>query len=243
MSVLTPNFYLLAPFLLGLAGSLHCAAMCGPLSLLVPVTGPKPSQRITSRLIYNAGRLFTYAIMGVLFGTFGKAFAIIGLQRWLSITAGAIILVALAFKAFPFRSSIRSAGDDRAASSFFSIKARFSTLLKKRTLLSIGTLGALNGLLPCGLVYVACAAAAATATPITGAIYMLIFGLGTIPMLLTIALGGGSLRLNPFKVKRLIPIVAVIAGVLLIVRGLALGIPYLSPAPSGHCPACVAKAW
>jgi sulfite exporter TauE/SafE len=208
--------------------------MCGPLALLVPVTGPTTSQRITSRLTYNLGRLFTYAILGALFGTFGKTLALIGLQRWLSIIAGTIILIALAFSIFDFRF--------RKFSIFyfpFSIKAKFSNLLRKRTLISIASLGALNGLLPCGLVYIAATAAAATANPINGAVYMLIFGAGTIPMLLAIAFGGTSLNLNPIKVRRLIPTVAAVAGVLLIVRGLALGIPYLSPSITGHCPACL----
>lgn len=224
-------------FVLGLAGSLHCAAMCGPLSLLVPVTGPTMSQRLVSRLVYNGGRLFTYVILGGLFGIFGRAFAVAGLQRWLSITAGALILLALAFSIFDFRLFL---GFNRIVAV---VKSRFSQLLRNRTLFSITSLGALNGLLPCGLVYVACAAAGATAGALSGAIYMLVFGLGTVPMLVTIALGPGSFRLNPFGVKRLIPIIAAIAGILLIVRGLGLGIPYLSPSATGHCPACLhAKA-
>jgi sulfite exporter TauE/SafE len=221
-------------FILGLAGSLHCAAMCGPLTLLVPVTGPRMSQKISSRLLYNAGRLFTYAILGALFGAFGRAFAIVGLQRWISVIAGVVVLLGLGFSTFHVP---MSAGLNRIVTA---VKSRFSVLLRKRTLPSIASLGALNGLLPCGLVYIAATASAATANSIAGALYMVVFGLGTVPMLLMIGLGGGSVRLSPLKVKRLMPIVAAVAGVLLIVRGLGLGIPYVSPAPSGHCPACVA---
>lgn len=209
--------------------------MCGPLSLLVPVTGPAPSQRIVSRLTYNAGRLITYAILGALFGAFGRAFAIVGLQRWLSIAAGTLILVGLFFSMGAFAAAPLTKG-------VAWVKSRFGLLLKNRSLTAIASLGALNGLLPCGLVYIAATAAAATATPVGGALYMLAFGLGTVPMLLVIAFGTGSLRVNPVRVKRLLPAVAAVAGLLLIVRGLGLGIPYFSPAPSGRCPACVAKA-
>jgi uncharacterized protein len=233
------NLELTSAFLLGVAGSLHCAAMCGPLSVLVPVTGPTISQRIASRLTYNVGRLVTYIVLGILFGLFGKAFVIVGLQRWLSIAAGVIILSAFVTSMFNVQHSMFNT---RVLSFPLLIKSKFSKLLKKRTLLSIATLGALNGLLPCGLVYVACAAAATTASPLNGATYMLSFGLGTVPMLLTIALAGSSFRLNSFKLQRLIPIVAATVGVLLIVRGLALGIPYVSPASTGHCPACLVKS-
>jgi sulfite exporter TauE/SafE len=174
-------------------------------------------------------------VLGGLFGLFGHAFAIAGLQRWFSIAAGAVVLIAVAL-------SFKSHTAGFFPRGIMLIKSKFSSLLGKRTLISIAGLGALNGLLPCGLVYVACAAAAATGTALTGATYMVVFGLGTTPTLMALALGGGSLRLNPFKVKRLVPIAAVIAGLLLIVRGLGLGIPYASPAPAGHCPACVAKA-
>ncbi|MDB6059070.1 MAG: hypothetical protein JWO95_2914 [Verrucomicrobiales bacterium] len=206
--------------------------MCGALALLVPVTGPSLPQRIVSRVTYNAGRLLTYAVLGILFGLFGRAFAIAGLQRWLSIAAGALIILGFILSMRPMLSSpvARSVGWARS---------KFGVLLRKRTLLSIGGLGALNGLLPCGLVYVACAASASTGDALGGLEYMLVFGLSTMPMLLAIGIGGAALNLAGLRLKRVVPTVALVAGVLLILRGLALGIPYVSPASSGHCPACV----
>lgn len=205
--------------------------MCGALALLVPVAGPTKSDRVLSRIIYNAGRLLTYTVLGALFGLFGRAFAIAGLQRWLSIGAGMLIILVLVLSMRPMVSAplMRSVGW---------VRSKFGMLLRKRTLGSIGGLGALNGLLPCGLVYVACAGSASTGDAFSGMEYMFVFGLGTVPMLLAIGIGGASLNLTSLRLKRVVPIVAVVAGVLLIFRGLALGIPYVSPAAAGQCPAC-----
>ena len=173
------NVQLWIAFILGLAGSLHCAAMCGPLALLVPVTGLRASQRVLSRVTYNIGRLLTYAVLGGLFGLFGRAFAIAGLQRWLSLAAGSLNIIGLIISVRPVLAG--------PLTHFVQwVKASFSSLSSRRTLLSIGTLGALNGLLPCGLVYVACAGSAAAGDALSGVGYMLAFGIGTVPMLLVI---------------------------------------------------------
>lgn len=206
--------------------------MCGALALLVPVTGRKLSQRVISRMTYNAGRLLTYAVLGALFGLFGKAFAIAGLQRWFSITAGLLIIFGLVL-------STRSVVSGPMARGVAWLKPKFGALLRKRTLASIAGLGVLNGLLPCGLVYIACAGSATTGNVFGAVKYMIAFGLGTMPMLLAIGIGGASINLSSLRLNRLVPTVAVIAGMLLILRGLALGIPYVSPALSGQCPACV----
>ncbi len=90
-------------------------------------------------------------------------------------------------------------------------------------------LGTINGLLPCGLVYVAAAGAAATAQPFDGALHMAAFGAGTLPMMLGLAFAGTRLRFA-LPVRQLIPISVATVAVLLVLRGLGLGIPYLSPA-------------
>src|SRR5215212_611248 len=82
-------------FLLGLVGSLHCAAMCGPLVVAVSNAGGTRLPFGTSRLVYNSGRIATYAAIGLLFGAVGKTFALAGVQRWLSLGAGAAILLGL----------------------------------------------------------------------------------------------------------------------------------------------------
>ncbi len=219
-------------FLLGSLGSLHCAGMCGPLVLALPGTGGTRTTWLLGRVAYNAGRLATYCALGAGLGLVGQTFALAGLQRWLSLAAGILLLVALA------TSSRFSLGLPATATVGW-MKRGFATLLRQRTFSSLLLLGTLNGLLPCGLVYAATAGAVVSHSPLAGATYMLVFGLGTVPMMLTIALAGQKL---PFalrlKLQPLIPASLAIVGVLLILRGLALGIPYLSPALTGACPAC-----
>ncbi|MCA9002730.1 MAG: sulfite exporter TauE/SafE family protein, partial [Planctomycetes bacterium] len=104
-------------------------------------------------------------------------------------------------------------------------------LFQRQDALGMVGLGLLNGLLPCGLVYVALAGAMAAGSASQGAVYMGLFGLGTVPMLLAIALGGPCLlRLVPRRQLRLaVPAAALLVGALFLVRGLDLGIPGLSP--------------
>ncbi len=99
-----------------------------------------------------------------------------------------------------------------------------------RSFQSLFFIGMLNGLLPCGLVYMAIAGAIGTGGVAEGSLYMILFGLGTIPMLLSISLAGNIMSIAVRKrINKLIPVLVVIVGVLFILRGLSLGIPYLSP--------------
>ncbi len=226
---------LFTAFILGLAGSLHCAGMCGPLTLALPVAEGLKNKRLSfllSRLAYNAGRVAVYMLLGVVAGLLGEAIAFAGFQRWLSLLAGSLILAGLIFTKF--------SGRELAVNAVVSIKAVFRTLLRRRSYLSLLALGATNGLLPCGLVYVGATAAAATGSALSGAEYMLAFGLGTLPMMLAVPLLGRTLQVR-FNFARLAPVSVALLASLLILRGLALGIPYLSPqvvAGVPHCPAC-----
>lgn len=222
-------------FLLGLVGSLHCAGMCGPLALALPATGQGASGYLLGRVAYNLGRVTTYAFLGALFGLLGMTFVLTGLQRWASLVAGAAILLGLA-------ASSRYALNTPVLTLVGWLKKGFAQLLRKRTLVSLLCLGVLNGLLPCGLVYVACAGAVAAGGCINGMEYMVAFGLGTIPMMLGIALAGKKLQFSlRLRWQRVIPVCLVVLAALLILRGLSLGIPYLSPNLShdrGGCSAC-----
>ncbi len=217
-------------FILGLVGSLHCAGMCGPLALALPATGNSQTSFTLGRIAYNAGRVVTYSLLGALFGVVGKAFALAGLQRWLSLIAGIAILLA-------FFATTKFALNTRISLAVTVLKNALGKLLQRRTFNSLLLLGMLNGLLPCGLVYVACAGAAATGEFVSGIQYMFLFGLGTVPMLLSIGLLGKKLHFAlRLKFQKLIPICFVLLGVLLILRGLSLGIPYVSPdLASGGC--------
>ena len=210
-------------FLLGFAGSAHCAGMCGPLALALPRSGNGSSSFFAGRLLYNFGRIITYALMGGLFGLLGQGVALAGIQRWVSLTIGAGILIFLLV-------SPRFANAVPVAGGVNWLKRALGNLLQRRASPAMFGIGLLNGLLPCGLVYVACAAAVATGDLLSGMRYMIAFGLGTFPMMLALSLLGTKLRFAfRFKVQRLIPVSLAIVGLLLMLRGMALGIPYVSP--------------
>jgi sulfite exporter TauE/SafE len=223
--------------ILGLAGSLHCAGMCGPLALALRPTGNTTTGFVLGRLAYNLGRIITYVLLGAVFGLIGLTFALAGLQRWVSLAAGVVILAT-------FLTSSRFAATTPLSRSIGWLKSQLAKVLQQRTLGSLLLLGLLNGALPCGLVYVACAGAVASGGFLSGVQYMLVFGLGTIPMMLSIGLAGKKLHLAiRLKFQKLIPFCRVALAMLLILRGLSLGIPYLSPDLShahnhGPCPAC-----
>lgn len=219
--------------LLGLIGSLHCAGMCGPLMLALPKVGVGSFGFACGRIGHNLGRLSAYALLGVVCGGLGQAAAMGGLQRWVSIGAGIVILTALLPLAKP--------GLNWPALKFVGfLKLGFSRFLDRRSFLGLWVLGFLNGFLPCGLVYVACAGALALGSAAAGLTHMLLFGVGTIPMMLGIGLLGRHLSFAARYRHRLVPICMALVGALLIVRGLALGIPYLSPgiSASGAAPLC-----
>lgn len=210
-------------FVLGLVGSLHCAGMCGPLALALPVVGGTRLSFTASRLVYNAGRLLMYGLIGALFGVVGRSLALAGFQRWISVGAGALILVGLLV-------STRADATFPAWRTVAWLKRAFGSLLRRRSFSSLLLLGAMNGLLPCGLVYVAAAGATATGGFASGIAYMLAFGLGTLPVMLGLGLAGRRLQtMFRFRVQKLIPISVTLLALLLLARGMSLGIPYLSP--------------
>lgn len=221
-------------FVLGIAGSLHCVGMCGPIALALPVPAEIP--RALGLLLYNAGRILTYGLLGLLVGLVGQLLALAGYQQLLSIVCGVLIVLWAILPLLPIRTTTLPNG-----LSFFHgfIKKQLSYFLKRRTRSTLLILGILNGFLPCGLVYVALAASLSTANSIMGGWFMVLFGLGTAPLMFAVGYvknwlnGSWRTRLN-----RAIPVFAVLTGTLLIVRGLHLGIPYLSPQLSPSKPSC-----
>ncbi len=210
-------------FLLGFVGSAHCAGMCGPLALALPHWGRGQASFVAGRVLYNSGRIVTYALMGAMFGMFGQGVALAGLQRWVSLALGAAILIGLIV-------SPRFANAIPMTRVVSWLKASLGNLLQRRGVSAMFGIGLLNGLLPCGLVYVACAGATTGGGVLSGIEYMVAFGLGTLPMMLAISLVGTKLQFAlRFRVQQLIPVSLAIVGLLLLLRGMALGIPYVSP--------------
>jgi uncharacterized protein len=213
--------YWLAAISIGFLGSAHCAGMCGP--ILIAVNSGKTRGL---QLLHHAGRLITYATFGAIAGAIGQSFSVLGVQQVFSIVMGTILVLGVAI--IPFSKKISFL---EAAISKLSLKAHQVIHQKgwsKPTTRFM--LGMANGLLPCGLVYLAVAGAANTFTPWDGAAFMLFFGFGTIPALFLMTELGKRLSTSfSSKIRKLIPITIFVMGCLLIVRGMNLGIPYLSP--------------
>ncbi len=216
---------------LGLGGSLHCGGMCGPLMVAL-FSGAHAGSPARSRVAYHAGRLLTYALIGLVFGLLGRGFHVAGWQRSVSVLAGVLLLVGGAITS-------RLSLDAWLVRSVGWVKALFRSGLGRKTLGSLVFLGMLNGFLPCGLVYAAGVSAAASGNPFSGALSMVVFGLGTLPLLLVVdRLGQRVGAASRARLQKAVPWVVAGVGGLLIVRGLGLGIPYLSPSSGGACPQC-----
>lgn len=215
-------------FLMGLIGSLHCVGMCGPLVIALPTAHLNAFQKSRSLFLYHFGKISSYTLLGILFGLFGSQFPIHGLQENLSIVMGSIMLLYVLYvfikkpivanKIFVmnwiYSSMIKSLGQ------LFKSKNRFANYL----------IGLLNGLLPCGLVYMALTSAMATQNVMLGGIFMAFFGLGTTPALIMLSMGKQFMGVHGRqKLQRVLPLFIFSMGVLLILRGMNLGIPYLSP--------------
>jgi len=218
---------LISALVLGLMGSFHCAGMCGPIAIALPLHGNTIPQKIFGGTLYNLGRTLTYGVMGAIFGLLGQGVVLIGFQQKISVIMGALMIIAVVFPSL-FRNQYNM------KKSWFSLvgklKKSIGNLFSVRSYTSLFFIGLLNGLLPCGLVYMAIAGAIGTGQVVLGSLYMILFGLGTIPMLLSISIAGNILNAAfRRKINRLIPVLVVIVGVFFILRGLSLGIPYLSP--------------
>lgn len=211
---------------LGFIGSLHCVCMCGPIAIALPKNREGKFLFVLGRMIYNSGRVLTYVLLGMLCGALGGMIAMAGFQQIVSITAGLLLLVAVLF---PKLTGFFNA--DTSVLKFVNrLGETWRRLFNSPRLISFFGIGLLNGFLPCGLLYVALIAAATMANVLQGAEYMLLFGLGTFPAMLIISLMGGLLPIWARRVaSHAIPTGAVLLALLLILRGMSLGIPYISP--------------
>ncbi|WP_341214912.1 sulfite exporter TauE/SafE family protein [uncultured Wocania sp.] len=215
--------------ILGLLGSFHCIGMCGPIAFMLPVDRSNSSKKIAQISIYHFGRLLAYSLIGLVFGLVGKSLYIFGLQQQLSIVIGVLMIIVVLIPVHTFNKYNLSKPLYKLISK---VKSALGKALKKKTADTFLTIGFLNGFLPCGLVYMAVFASITTGNTLLGSLYMILFGLGTIP-LMTSAIYLGKFLNTTIKqrIQKAIPVFVVIIGLLFIIRGLGLGIPYLSPAP------------
>ncbi len=210
--------------ILGFLGSFHCVGMCGPIALAVG--GANKNKFIGNKILYHIGRSITYAFLGLIIGGLGFSLALAGIQQGLSIGMGILILIF----AITFKRSERF-----LTVSFFSkfllwIKSTLGNYLKSGKSSAYFVTGIVNGLLPCGMVYMALVAALALQSPKMGAAYMFFFGIGTVPLLLILMVSGSlfSLSLRQ-KFQSAIPYLGVLIGILFIIRGLGIGLNGFSP--------------
>ena len=218
---------LYSAFFLGLISSLHCIGMCGPIALMLPVDKNNPEKKALQILTYHIGRIMAYASIGVVFGLLGRAFYLAGFQQYLSIFAG-IAMIDIAI--IPERILARY----NFSSPIFKVISQIKTSLGKRfknpSFSSLFTIGLLNGLLPCGMVYAAVFGTLAMSNLGHGIGYMVLFGLGTIPLMSSIVYFQGFIYAPvKNKIQKIIPYAIGCIGILFVLRGLALDIPCVSP--------------
>lgn len=227
-------FYL--AFTLGLMSSLHCVGMCGPIALALPVHHRSTFGKMLGILMYNAGRAITYSLLGVLFGFVGSALNFGGLQRGLSIGTGLFLLGTVAYSShwldqlsapLPLQKGVQW------------IKKRLSSLLSRRSFPALFLLGTLNGLLPCGLVYMALISSVALGNPWEGGLFMALFGVGTIPAMSAVAFVKTFIS-TKFRnqARRLMPAFVAAVAILLIVRGFQYSENPLMEKTSREIPIC-----
>ena len=220
---------LVSALILGLLGSLHCVGMCGPIAFMLPVDRSNSFRKISQIGLYHFGRLMAYSIIGLVFGLVGKSLYIFGIQQQLSIIIGILMIVVILL---PQRAFGKYNLTKPLYKLISKVKTSLGKALKKKTADTFLTIGFLNGFLPCGLVYMAVFGAVATGSLSEGSLYMVLFGLGTIPLMTTAIYLGKFLNSTiKQRIQKAIPVFVVLIGLLFILRGLGLGIPYLSPAP------------
>ncbi len=220
------NPMLATAFVLGAAGSAHCIGMCGPIALAVPSPGNGWRARLMSTLILNSGRVSTYALLGALFGAFGTGLRLAGLQQSVSIIAGAVLLLSVIVPGLLERWSPTG----RLSLWIGRLRGALARNLKRTAPEALFFTGALNGLLPCGLVYAAAIGAAAMGTMQHGALFMMLFGLGTLPALIGLRMSGSMIGTSArARLRKASPVLVSALAVLMILRALELGIPMVSP--------------
>ena len=213
--------------LFGLISSLHCIGMCGPIAMMLPVSRNNPAKKVIQIMLYHAGRLTSYGTLGFLFGLLGKGLYLAGLQQRISIVVG-VLMIAIAiipekiFAKYNF---------SRPIYKFISkVKSNLGNQFKRKSPDALFTIGLLNGLLPCGLVYAALFGAIAMQNVGLGIVYMVLYGLGTIPLMSAVVYVANFLSF-PFrnKLQKAVPFVTVVIGILFVLRGMGLDIAYVSP--------------
>ena len=218
----------------GFLGSLHCVGMCGPLLLALPI---EKNNKFWGLSLYHSGRILCYGFLGVLLSILGVSLRYTGLHEILSISLGVLMLLGLVFFYFNISFFKNSFGKIWILTQ---MKLYWKKFFETKSIFVLSFIGFLNGLLPCGFVYIALSFSLLFAKPLDSFTYMIFFGVGTVPALFGVSFFSQLLSAQwRQRVQLLVPVGTGVVGVLLIIRGLSLDIPYLSPVLKGiGCAAC-----
>ncbi len=222
----------------GLLGSAHCVGMCGGFALTIGLGGNGWNSVMQRQLIYSAGRIFTYAFLGIVVGFLGIQFAqklnISRLQAVLSMVAGVLLVLQGLHAAGMFRwKRIKAQQQKPCLQSTF-----FSRFLTSSNRMNVFVSGLLTGFLPCGLVYAYLALAASSGQLLSASAIMVTFGLGTVPLM--VATGTGGMLVSLTARKKILTVAAwcvVATGALAMWRGYYAG-SFFSPESPLGCPLC-----
>lgn len=214
---------------IGLTSSLHCVGMCGPIALSLGLSAENRFKFSLRNLTYQLGRVTTYTLLGALLGIIGESFSFAGLQNYLSIVIGVLMIVMVLTPQF-YENGVTAVKPINNI--MIKVKMKLGQHLIKKDKSSLYTIGLLNGLLPCGSVYATLTAAIAMGSVFKSASFMFFFGLGTLPLMFATVLFGNFLSVKQRQIiLKILPIITIILGVLFILRGLELNIPFISPNP------------
>ncbi len=207
--------------ILGLGASLHCLGMCGPLVMAVPMKSNNVYDRVWGITQYHIGKTTTYALLGLLVGIVGISIKTFQWMQMLSVICGVLIVL------FAWAKFVKISFGKSFVQKFTQFSGRMLNKLFKSNLpFKPLFFGSINGLLPCGLVYIALINSILAGSPFQSMLAMVFFGLGTVPILTFARVISQRLK---WKTNRWTPVLVTVVGVMIIVRGLNLGIPYISP--------------
>lgn len=217
-----------AGLILGLLGSFHCIGMCGPIALLLPISKENTNKKHFQIFLYHLGRVLSYSLLGVIFGLVGKGLFLTGFQQQLSIVIGIVMIGLVLFPKITHKLSLKLTPLTRLLTG---LKKQMGLYLKKESYYAMFLIGFFNGFLPCGMVYMALVGAIAMPSIEESTLYMALYGVGTMPLLSVLLYVKDAFSTKfRLQLQKAIPVFVVVIGALFILRGLGLGIPYISPA-------------
>lgn len=204
---------------IGFFGSFHCIGMCGPIALALPGSNSSIFNLVSGRLFYNLGRVVTYSLLGLFFGLIGHSIALAGFQKILSIALGVTVIASVLIKSSYFADIKKTLRVNRF---YDCLKSMISSQFRKSGIRTLFTIGILNGLLPCGFVYVGLAGSLTTGSILDGSLFMALFGLGTFPAMMAMSLAPGLISIEARRrINSVLPWLTVTFGLYLIYRGIA----------------------